>query len=190
MDRSLEKNILCLCPVFLIPSIIGINSLIVSFNVYTMSIFPTLLTLHLVAFILMAGTTFIDFVNYRTFWRLVTRQREQASGILAATTNYSRLTGIGAALLIATGIGMVTVLHGIPETQLWFRIKMIFVLLLVINSIFNGRRLDIKLRKAFRMSSEAVTDQVLNLKSKLQTYYLMQLGIFLIIIILTTYKFN
>jgi hypothetical protein len=155
-----------------------------------MSIFPTLLTLHLIAFILMAGTTFIDFVNYRTFWKLVNSQREQALGILATTTNYSRLAGIGAALLIATGMGMVAFLQGIPETQLWFRIKMIFVLLLVINSIFNGRRLDIKLRKAFKADSDVGTDQVLRLKGKLQMFYLMQLFFVLIIIFLTTHKFS
>lgn len=138
----------------------------------------------------MAGTTFIDFVNYRTFWKLVNNQREQALGILETTTNYSRLAGIGAVLLIVTGMGMVAFLQGIPETQLWFRIKMIFVLLLVINSIFNGRRLDIKLRNAFKADSEAVTGEVLRLKGKLQMFYLMQLSFVLIIIFLTTYKFS
>lgn len=155
-----------------------------------MSIFPTLLTLHLIAFTLMAGTTVIDFVNYRTFWKLVNRQKEQALGILAATTKYSRLTGIGAALLIATGIGMVALRNGYPGEQLWFRIKMILVLLLVGNNLLNGRRLDIKLRRTFRTDPEAATDHALNLKSKLQTFYLVQLGIFLTIIFLTTNKFT
>lgn len=155
-----------------------------------MSIFPTLLTLHLIAFILLAGTTFLDFLNYRTFWKLVNRQKEQASGVLAATTNYSRLTGIGAALLIVTGLSMVALMDGFPSEQLWFRIKMILVLLLVINYVFNGRRLGIKLRKAFKEDSEAETDQVLRLKGKLQTFYLVQLFFVLIIILLTTHKFN
>lgn len=155
-----------------------------------MSIFPILLALHLIALILMAGTTLIDFVNYRTFWKLIHSQKEQALGILAATRIYSRLAGLGAALLIASGTGMVVLLHGFPETQLWFRIKMLLVLLLVINSIAIGRRLDKKLRKAFRVDSAASTAQVLNVKRKLQIYYGVQLAIFLMIIILSTYKFT
>lgn len=155
-----------------------------------MSIFPTLLALHLIAFILMAGTTLIDFMNYRIFWKLAKSQHEQASGVLVATKIYSRLAGLGAALLIASGAGMVALLHGLPETQLWFRIKMFLVLLLVVNSIVYGRRLDIKLRKAFRSDSQASPDQVLSLKPKLQLYYGVQLGIFLMIIILSTYKFT
>ncbi|MEH6308043.1 hypothetical protein RYH73_20470 [Olivibacter sp. CPCC 100613] len=155
-----------------------------------MSIFPALLTLHLIAFILMVGTTLIDFINYRTFWRLVNSQKEQAAGILAAAKNYSRLTGIGAALLIATGTGMAAPLHAFLGTQLWFKLKMILVLLLVINSIFIGRRLGVKLRKIFGTDSHDAIDQVLNLKYKLQTYYLVQLGFFLMIVLLTTYKFS
>lgn len=155
-----------------------------------MSIFPILLTLHLIAFTLMAGTTFIDFINYRTFWKLVNRQKEQASGILAAANNYSRLTGIGGGLLIITGFSMVALLQGFQYDQLWFRIKMILVLFLVINHIFNGRRLGVKLRKAFRTEADASADQVLRLKGRLQTFYLMQLFAFLVIAVLTTYKFN
>ena len=155
-----------------------------------MSVYPTLLALHLTAFILMAGTTLLDFINYRTFWRLVNNQREQAAGILAAKRIYSVFAGLGPALLIASGTGTVILHHGLPETQLWFRIKMFLVLLLVANGIVIGRRLDKKLRNAFRAEPEATTADVGNIKGKLQRYYLVQLGIFLLIVVLSTYKFT
>lgn len=155
-----------------------------------MSIYPTLLALHVIAFVLMAGTTLLDFINYRTFWRLVNNQREQAAGILAATRIHSGLAGLGAALLIASGTGMVVLLHGLPETQLWFRIKMFLVLLLVVNSIVIGRRLDKKLRKAFTADAEAAMAEVGIIKGRLQRYYLVQLGVFLLIVVLSTYKFT
>ena len=151
---------------------------------------PAFLMLHLIALILLVGTTLIDFLNHRTFWKLYEHQQERASTILEASANYSRLTGIGAALLIVTGICMIALNHGWPAGQLWFRIKMILVLLLIANTIFNGRRLAIQLRKITNGNSPGLVGQALNLKRKLQTFYLIQLGIFLIIIFLSAYKFN
>jgi uncharacterized membrane protein len=155
-----------------------------------MMISPAFLMLHLIALILLAGTTLIDFINNRTFWKLYENQQERASTILEASAKYARLTGIGAALLIVTGICMIALNHGWPARQLWFRIKMILVLLLIVNTIFNGRRLGIQLRKITNGNSPGVAGQAAKLKDKLQTFYLIQLGIFLIIIFLSAYKFN
>lgn len=153
-------------------------------------IFPAFLMLHLIALILLAGTTLIDFLNYRLFWKLFEHKQERAFAILEVSAPYSRLTGIGAALLIVTGICMVALNHGWPAGQLWFRIKMILVLLLIVNTIFNGRRLGLKLRKIIEGNLPGLVGQALNLKDKLQTFYLIQLGIFLVIIFLSAYKFN
>ena len=152
-----------------------------------MSVFFTFLMLHLIGLILMVGTTLIDFVTYQTFWKLFDRQKEQAAGILAATAKFSRLIGIGAGLLILTGVGMIALTHGALAQQLWFRIKFIFVLLLIANGIFNGNRLGAKLRK---ISASNAPDQVLHLKGRMRTFHLVQLSIFLIVIFLSAYKFN
>jgi uncharacterized membrane protein SirB2 len=155
-----------------------------------MMVLPAFLMLHLIALTLLVGSTLIDFLNHRLFWKLFEQQQERASGILLNSAHYSRLPGIGAALLIVTGICMVALRHGLPAGQLWFRIKMIMVLLLIVNTIFNGRRLGIKLRKIINGNSTGLEGQVMHLKGKLQTFYLIQLGILLIIIFLSAYKFN
>lgn len=155
-----------------------------------MSFFPALLALHLTALILMAGTTVIDFVNYRMFWKLLDHQKEQATGVLASTAKFSRIIGISAGWLIITGAGMIALTHGLLAQQLWFRIKIIFVLLLIGNGIFIGNRLGLKIRKSAGSNAPDSTQQVRYFKGKLQVFHLVQLCIFLIIIILSSYKFN
>lgn len=155
-----------------------------------MSIFPTLLMLHLIALVVMAGTTVIDFVIYQSFWKLLSHQKEQAAGILEATTKFPRLIGIGAGLLIFTGAAMIALTHGLLAQQLWFHIKIIFVLLLIANGAFNGNRLNAKLRNIINLNTPDLAAQMLNLKGRLRTFYLLQFCTFLIIIFLSAYKFN
>jgi hypothetical protein len=155
-----------------------------------MSIFPALLMLHLTGLVLMAGTSLIDFINYQAFWKLFNHQKEQAAGILVASAKFPRLIGLGAGLLIITGLGMIALTHGMLAEQLWFRIKIVFILLLIGNGIFNGNRLGVKLRKIIIGNMPDMLDQALNLKSKIRTFYLIQFCIFLIIIFLSAYKFN
>lgn len=155
-----------------------------------MSISPTLLMLHLIVLVVMAGTTVIDFVIYQSFWKLLSHQKEQAAGILEATTKFPRLIGIGAGLLIFTGAAMIALTHGLLAQQLWFHIKIIFVLLLIANGAFNGNRLNAKLRNIINLNTPDLAAQMLNLKGRLRTFYLLQFCTFLIIIFLSAYKFN
>lgn len=149
-----------------------------------------LLMLHLLALILMAGTTFIDFINYQMFWKLFNHQRKQADGILSASAKFPKLIGIGAGFLIITGIGMIALTHGVWAQQLWFRIKMIFVLLLILNSIFYGNRISAKLRAIVGLDAPDQAHQLLSVKGKLRAFYLLQFGFLLMIIFLSAYKFN
>ncbi|HWV68310.1 hypothetical protein [Chitinophaga sp.] len=155
-----------------------------------MSMLSALLMLHLLALILMAGTTFIDFINYRMFWKLFNHRKEQAAGILSASAKFPRLIGIGAGFLIITGVGMIAVTHGVWAQQIWFRIKMILVLLLILNGIFNGNRLSAKLRAVISGNVPDLAQRLLNLKGKLLAFHLLQFAFLLLIIFLSAYKFN
>jgi hypothetical protein len=85
---------------------------------------------------------------------------------------------------------MIALTHGLLAEQLWFRVKFVFVLLLIGNNIFYGRRLGVKLRKIIDGNAPDLATRVLKLEGKLRTYHLLQLCIFLIIIFLSAYKFN
>jgi hypothetical protein len=151
---------------------------------------PALLSLHLIALILMAGTTLIDFVTVRGFWRLLEKQKEKAFGLLEATTAYSRIIGIGAAILIITGFGMMFITHGVFGEQLWFRIKFVFVLLLVANGIFIGRRLGLRLRRTVSVTDQINPDGIIQVRKNLYRFHISQLLIFIVIIFLSIFKFN
>ena len=155
-----------------------------------MFIFPALLMLHLMALVLMSGTTLIDFINYQTFWKLFDRQEEQAVGVLSATARFPRLIGIGAGLLVVSGAGMIALTHGLLAEQLWFRIKFAIVLLLIGNSILNGNRAGVKLRKLVVSDAPYLTTQVMSLKNRLRIFHLLQLCIFVIIIFLSASQFR
>ncbi|MDP4251931.1 MAG: hypothetical protein Q8918_17665 [Bacteroidota bacterium] len=151
---------------------------------------PALLSVHLIALILMAGTTLVDFITLRSFWRLFEKQKEKGSGLLEATASYARMIGIGAALLIFTGIGMMFITHGVFGEQLWFRIKFAFVLLLVANGIFVGRRLGLRLRKTVAETDLTNPNRISQLRKNLYRFHISQLLIFTIIIFLSIFKFN
>jgi hypothetical protein len=155
-----------------------------------MTIFPALLMLHLIALVLVAGTSIIEFVHYRTFWTLLPDQQEKAVGILGATIKSSKLGGIGGGLLIVTGVGMIALTHGVMAEQAWFKIKMAFVLLLLVNGAIGGKRHVIKLAKITSMNTPDVLEQALKLRGKMRTFFIIQLGILLVIIFLSAYKFN
>ncbi len=156
-------------------------------NSYTL--LQTLLTLHLTGLILMAGTVVIDSLMYRTFWKQYNIDKDRSLNLLAATVKFGRIAGIGAALLILTGFGMMAVTHGVFGEQLWFRIKFGFVILLItINLVARNRSL--KLRKIISLGDTASETAALKIRTFLSRYFTIAFVIFFIIIFLSIFKFN
>lgn len=153
-------------------------------------LFPALLTLHIIGLVLMAGTIVIESVNYTFFWNLAGKDQQQAAGVLAVTAKTARLTGMGAGLLILSGIGMIAMTHGVTSAQLWFKIKMVLVILLILNGILNGNRISARLRNIAGSQGLDEKDQLQQLKGKLKTFYLLQLLILFGIVFLAAYKFG
>lgn len=154
------------------------------------TLLQTLLVLHLTGLVIMAGTTFVDYTTFKTFWKQFELDKPAAVTLLQATAKFSRLIGIGAALLIFTGIGMMAITHGAFGEQLWFRIKFGLVVILILNSSLAGRRQNLKLRKAVTADTIVISHQVQGIKGNLDIFYLMQLCVFLLIIFLSVFKFN
>jgi hypothetical protein len=154
------------------------------------NLLQTFLVLHLTGLILMAGTTFVDYITFKTFWKQFALDREKSLGLLEATGKFSRLIGIGAALLIVTGIGMMAITKGVFGEQLWFRIKFGLVIILVLNGLLIGRRLGVRLRKTIAGGGINATLQTERFRNGLNWFHLVQLLVFLTIIFLSVFKFN
>src|SRR3954471_6015001 len=110
------------------------------------TLFPVCLTLHLTALTVMAGTTLVDFMAYQSLWKIITDKKELSTGLLQLMAKLPRIIGIGAAVLVLSGIGMMALTNGVFGEQLWFRIKFGLVILLMLNGMVIGRRLGNKLR--------------------------------------------
>lgn len=153
-------------------------------------LYPSFLILHLTGLTIMAGTTLIDLIGYRTYWKFYDNNKEKAEGMLQFLAKLARPVGIGAALLILTGFGMMVLTHGVFGEQTWFRIKFGLVILLIANNLLIGRRLGAALRKAITANEVQLPLVVAKIKKNLNLFHFTQLLIFLTIIFLSVFKFN
>jgi hypothetical protein len=145
----------------------------------SITFYQIFLVLHITGITVMAGTSFIDFVTFRR----ATIKGLQASDDLDQLQKY---LGIGMLLIITSGIGMMAKLHEVWGAQLWFRVKMGVLLLIVLNGLGLRRTLGAKFKKALVASSSALPA----ISRKLTLVQLIQLFFFAIIYVLSVFKFN
>jgi len=145
------------------------------------------LVLHLTGIVLLGGTTFLNYIISRQLWGYVEADRNRAVIINSTTLVFGRLTGIGGAITILSGIAMVAVFHGVVASQLWFRIKMILVLLIIINSLLFARPQNLRLKKLLPTGENS---ELYGLRKRIDAYYAIQLAMFLVIILLSVFRFG
>jgi len=145
-----------------------------------------LLILHLTGLTVMAGTTAADYFAFKEFARLFHSDREKSHNLLGLMERLSFLLGVGAALLIVSGVGMLTITRGVFLQQVWFHLKLSLILALILNGFLLGGRQVKKLKKW--IDSDAVRSR--KAIRKLNVFYLGQMGLFFMIIFLSVFKFN
>jgi uncharacterized membrane protein len=99
---------------------------------------------------------------------------------------------IGGALLVLSGIAMMTVMHGAYGTQIWMRVKIGLVVLIIVNMLVFGRRNATRLFKLVNDERNG-TDRTIELervKSTTRLFHFTQLLFFLVIFTLSVFKFN
>jgi Predicted membrane protein (DUF2214) len=146
-----------------------------------------LLVLHITGFTMMAGTIVADFTINRRLNRYLITDKGKALHILDGTAGLLALVGIGAILLIATGIGLVAIFRETVTSMLWFRIKMVLVVIVVVNGVALAKPTSMKLRNVLVENSGAGPIEAL--KNRLRNVYVLQMLLFLIIFVLSVFKF-
>lgn len=139
--------------------------------------------------VVMAGITLADYFSYLSFWKYFD-QRERLTALLNLMGGLRRVAGIGAAFLILTGFGMMALTHGVFGEQLWFRIKIALVVVIIVNSLVFGRRQVKKLRKLMEAPEPQSAEDTRRIKSNLNLFHIIQIGLFMLIIFLSIFKFN
>jgi len=147
------------------------------------------LVLHITGIIILAGLTIASYTLSLQSWKLISTDRAKAILMNSATMIFGRIIGIGGLLTIVTGFVMVSILREGVTAQVWFRIKMLLVVLIVLNGAIYARRQNMKLTRL--LSSDFNDNIKLNsVKRNLNTSFLLQLILFLTIFVLSVFRFG
>jgi hypothetical protein len=149
------------------------------------------LVLHLTGLVMMAGMSIADFVAYNNFWKQYALDREKGLAIFNASAPYQKFLAFGAVLLLITGVGMMALTHGVFGEQLWMRIKICLVVLILINGPILGKAQGLKLKNLLlNRSDSAGPDQLVMLKGRLRLMSIANLVFLATIVVLSIFKFN
>ena len=146
------------------------------------------LVLHIAGFTAMAGTVLADFTINRRLNKYITSDKPKALSILEGTDFFTRMVGIGGGLLILTGIGMAIILKGAVTSMLWFKIKMILVLLVMVNGGAIMRKNAVNLKLLLSDNTGNSNGRILALKGRMTVFHSIQLILFLTIFILSVFR--
>lgn len=151
------------------------------------TLLQTLLVLHISGFVTLAGTVVADTAIYSRVKKHLLTDKGKASVMLDGSALFPILIRISAIVVIITGMGMVGIVHAFTD-MLWFRLKMLMVVGIIINGAVVGRSLMAKLR---RMMAGNIADNVEmeKIQSRLNLMYTVQLILFLIVFTLSVFKF-
>jgi len=146
----------------------------------------------IVGITIMAGTSFIDYITFKAFYKAYTA--DAAKGIVLENYLYKlqRFLGIGMLLILLSGVAMMIKLHEVWGAQLWFRIKMGLLLLVIINGLGLRRRLGARLKKIIANNTSLIVPgkKWNRIKRDFTIVQFIQLFLFLIIFTLSVFKFN
>jgi uncharacterized membrane protein len=150
------------------------------------------LVLHIIGLSTMAGTALVDFFCYAQFWRRYSRDKAGAAALLPVLANFRFLFAGGFILLVISGVGMVAWSHGAFAEQLWFRVKMGILVLLILNGAVIGGLTARGLRKTVEadLSGANVGARTRMFRGRLRMVHLVQMLLFITIFVLSVYKFN
>ena len=156
------------------------------------TVYNSALVVHIVGITLMAGTTFIDFIVFRQFRKIFPDDKPKGLALADIFYRLQRFMGIGMLVILISGVMMMVYLHQVWGQQVWFRIKMAMLLLIIINGLAIRRRLGNKLKNnlAGDQTGNDFKTKLAGLESNITSVQAIQLVFFLVIFILSVFKFN
>jgi hypothetical protein len=159
----------------------------------TYVLIKTGLVLHLIGISLMVGITMVSVFAYQQSWSLLNTEKERSFVILKGTASYPMLQLIGALIIVTGGIVMMLGYHGIIMRMLWFKMKLVLLALIVVSQLFLGRPAGKNLKKILLTSQNNNTvkqSEIIDVNRKLRFFNSVQLALFLLIFILSSFRFG
>jgi len=156
----------------------------------TQTMLQTMLTMHLMGFVMVAGTTVADFIAFRQFWNQYELDAVKGRAVFQAISKFPILFRIGIILIILSGVGMMAITHGVFGEQLWFRIKFALVIMVILNGLITGRRQSRRLGRILNAEFPDNFVKFARVKGNLKMFHYVQLTLLFIILFLSVFKFN
>jgi hypothetical protein len=150
-------------------------------------IYNIFFSLHIIGFILFIGTTIVDFIFFRDFWKQYEQGVSGAKILFQFSSRNLVLNRVGALVVILAGIGMMTMVHGAYGAQLWMRIKIVLVVAAALNGIVIRRRQAIRLQEGLEKISGPMMQKI---RSNLNLFHTIQLTLFFCIILLSVFRID
>ena len=147
-----------------------------------------LLALHIAGIVMMAGTTMIDYLSFKTFWEWADSGDARAPGLVPLMARYGTLIRTGAITIILTGIALFILDKGIIWSQPWFKIKTVLVVILILNGLLIGNKQGHRLREAVMAHSTDFIHHTLSIRESMNWFYPIQLALFFLIIIISVIR--
>lgn len=147
-------------------------------------------TLHIVGISVAAGTSLIDLILLQYFWNIYRLQIQEGVVIERLVGRLQRVAAVGMMLIVLSGVTMMFYLHAVWGPQLWFRIKMGVLLLIIINGLSFRRILGKRIHARVMQESTVRWTQQGSLRSGVTVVQLVQLAFFLVIFVLSVFRFN
>lgn len=163
-------------------------------------ILGSLLVLHLVGIILMAGLTLFHFFTLSSLNRYLLTDQARALSLIDEFIRLSPWIGIGGMLIILSGTGMVLELKEGVTQALWFKCKMPLVAIMVLNGAWLAKRFSHQLQHLMEPARTGAlvnpptgrTEQlaIKQAQFKLRLIYTIQVLLILAIFTLSIFKFQ
>ena len=150
----------------------------------TLFLLHLFLVLHIIGISLMVGTSVVEMFTFGAFRRSLNLGDAASIVLLDHLSRLGVLLGIGAALLVLSGTGMLFLTRGVFVHQGWFKVKLVLVAILILNGFGFGGRQMARLKKLMQPAAAGVpSDAALReTLTKVRLFYATQLMIFLVII--------
>ena len=156
------------------------------------NLYDIALVAHIAGITIMAGATFIDFMAFRQFRMVYPNEKAKGFVIGEMLFRLQKLIGIGMLVILISGVFMMFYMHQVWGQQIWFRIKMGILLLIIINGLIIRRRLGSRLKNLLAGGSadRDFTTKLSRIKSNMTKVHIFQILFFVTIFVLSVFKFN
>jgi uncharacterized membrane protein len=150
------------------------------------SFYLIFLILHLSAFAIFTGTFVASIITSNQLWRYSPKNAAITEALLITADKYARVMGICLGLIVTAGILMMVNMHAVYGAQLWMRIKIALVVIIILLRILSTRSFN-KLKNRLNSEPAASFDAV---RKRLTLFQVAQLILIGGIIILSVCRFN